>query len=154
MDIQNQIQQPACPVEWVKVNENQSRLTAWVVLLLLGCWWFFTLWWIPALLAIDFLLRAGGWVRWSFLFQISQWGIKALRISYLPTDRGPKRFAAGLGLVFSVSILLTYRSGFVNSSGVLTFVMAFCAFLEGAFSCCLGCHVYTFVRFIFSKFNR
>lgn len=154
MALKDQIQQPQCPVEWVKVNENQARFTAGLVLFLLALWWYFKFELIPAFLSIDFLLRACGWVRWSILYQLSQWGIRVFQISYLPTDRGPKRFAAGLGLIFSLFIWIAHVSGFKLSAEIATLIMAICAFLEAFFSCCLGCHVYAVLRLFSGIGNR
>jgi len=95
-----------CPVDFVSVNENKVRLTAFFVMVLGIVFLATGLWIIIAFLIADFFLRANNWGKYSLLAILSDAVIKQLHIKNKPTDRAPKRFAAGVGLVFTISILV------------------------------------------------
>lgn len=55
----------------------------------------------------------------------------------------PKRFAQGIGAVFSVTALvLAFGFGAVGAARAVTGLLAGAAFLEAAFAFCLGCKVF------------
>jgi hypothetical protein len=62
----------------------------------------------------------------------------------------PKRFAAGIGFVFSLAIGWTFLSGWTIVTWCLSGMLLVCAVLESGFSICLGCFIYTFVMHIIS----
>src|ERR1700748_3376455 len=94
-----------CPVDYVTINENKARLTAFFVLALSVTFLFIPVWIIPAFLTVDFFIRVNNWGKYSLLGILSDAVIKQVGIKNKPTDRAPKRFAAGVGLVFTVTIL-------------------------------------------------
>ena len=138
-----------CPVDFVTVNENKVRTTAFLVMALtIG--FMFTSWWpIIAFLAIDFFLRAFKWGQYSPLGFISDQLVKVLHIGVKPVDRAPKRFAAGVGLGFTVTMLVLLGIGFPITAGLLACVLIIFAFLESVLGFCAGCFVYTLGRKIF-----
>jgi len=60
-----------CPVDFVTINENQARLMAFQTLVWVIVWIFTGFVVIPACLAIDFLLRAANYGKFSLLNIIS-----------------------------------------------------------------------------------
>lgn len=132
-----------CPVDFVPMNENKARLTALFVLLL-GTIFLFTNWWVVmAFLLIDFLLRANNQGKYSLLAILSDVIINQFKIKNKPTDRAPKRFAAGVGLVFTLGILILTLLGLDTAALVVTLVLLLFAFLESFVGFCAGCYVYS-----------
>ena len=54
----------------------------------------------------------------------------------------PKRFAQGIGVVFSVSASLLWLAGAPTAARVVAGALATAAFLEAAFGFCLGCRIF------------
>ena len=133
-----------CPVDGVKVNENKVRTIAFLVLLI-GIAYVATLYWVlPLFLAIDFALRAFDYGKFSPLARLSDGIVSMLNFSVRPIDQAPKRFAAGVGMVFTAAILVLYALG-INTL-VLTSVLLIFAAQESLAGICAGCYVYTFLK--------
>jgi hypothetical protein len=139
-----------CPVDFVSINENKARLTAFFVLVLAVIFLFRPLWIIPAFLGVDFFIRVNNWGKYSLLGILSDAVIKQVGIKNKPTDRAPKRFAAGVGLVFSVAILIFLLLNLTIVSIALAVVIVVFAFLESFVGFCAGCYVYTILKRVYS----
>jgi len=139
-----------CPVDNITLNENQARGNAYQVLYITVAWIIFRNPWIIAFLILDFSLRALNLGKYSLLNRISQLVIKKMGIPYKPVDRAPKRFAAFVGLLFSIAILVFSLLDFENTSLVLAGILVVFATLEAVIGFCAGCHVYTFLN----KFSK
>jgi Domain of unknown function (DUF4395) len=135
-----------CPVDFVQVNENVTRLNAGQALLLVVLWLFTASPVIPAFLAIDFLLRAANYGRFSPLNLFSGFLVRIFSISAKPVDRAPKRFAAGVGSIFSLAILILSLIPYTLAAGVLAGVLILFASLEAFVAFCAGCYVYFFLK--------
>ena len=55
----------------------------------------------------------------------------------------PKRFAQGIGVVFSVSALVLTGLGYWTAAQVVLGLLASAAFLESALGLCLGCRAFS-----------
>ena len=142
-----------CPMDFVKVNENQARLNALQVLSLTVAW-LITGWLvIPVFLVADFFLRSFDLGKFSILNQISGWGIRYFSLPVKLVDRAPKRFAAYVGLVFSFSIAVLGGLGWQNSAIFLSGTLALCAALEAFAGFCAGCYVHTWMSKMRSRIN-
>ncbi|MES2107756.1 MAG: DUF4395 domain-containing protein [Bacteroidota bacterium] len=133
---------PDCPVEHVSVNENKTRVVALFVLLIVIAYLLTGYLYLIAFLALDFLLRVSRFGKVSPLGVLADVVISFFNISNKPTDRAPKRFAAGTGLVFSLLIIVSALLHLDLVAIILTIVLAFFAFLESAAGFCAGCYVY------------
>jgi hypothetical protein len=132
-----------CPVDFITINENKARLTAFFVLALTCVYLSTGFWLIMAFLLFDFALRVFNLGKYSLLGFISDAVIKQLKIKNKPVDRAPKRFAAMVGLVFVAAILLTCVLHLGIATTSLAGIMAIFAFLESFFAFCAGCYVYS-----------
>jgi len=139
-----------CPVEFVPINENKARVVAFFVLVLAIVFLFTNIWLIPAFLVVDFSFRVSTLGKFSLLALLADALVKQFRIANKPTDRAPKRFAAGVGLIFSAAILVSLFLHWDIVTVVLAVILAFFAFLESFLGFCAGCYVYTFLQ----KFKR
>src|SRR4051812_48118992 len=95
-----------CPVDFVQMNENKARLNALWVFVLVVFSFFYAAVPIFIFLAVDFFLRAFNFGKFSLLNWQSQNTIEQLNIPNKPIDQAPKRFAAGIGFILSVLILI------------------------------------------------
>jgi len=138
-----------CPVDFIPINENKARLTAFFVFILTIVYLLNSFWLIMAFLLVDFSLRAFNLGKYSLLGFISDAIIKQLKIKNKPVDRAPKRFAAGIGLVFSVAILIACYFQQQLIVYPLSGILLFFAFLESTFGFCAGCYVYSAGKIIF-----
>ena len=135
-----------CPVDFVSMNENKARVTAFFVLLLGGTFLITNSWVIMAFLVIDFLLRANNLGKYSLLAILSDVVIKQFNIKNKPTDRAPKRFAAGVGLLFTAGILILTLLNLTTAVLIVTSVVILFAFLEAFLGFCAGCRVYSMLN--------
>lgn len=140
-----------CPVDLVQINENKARLTALLVCMIVLVYTYTGFWVLAAFLTVDFFLRAAGKGRLSLLGRLSEVLVKVLRVAYKPTDQGPKRFAAMVGVVFAGTITMLSLAGFGVTAIVLALVLALFAFLESAIGFCAGCYAYTLYKRIFTE---
>lgn len=96
------------------------------------------------LLVIDFSLRAFTYLPSPLAIVakivVENAGLKSKRI-FAP----PKKFAALLGFVFSLTLLLLLLSGLHMAAYIIGGILLFCAVLESAFKICLGCYVYHWI---------
>ena len=132
-----------CPIDHVKVNENKVRMTALLVMLL-GIFLLFTgNSFIILFLLADFFTRAFNLQNYSPLGWVAGLLIKSFKIPHKPTDRGPKRFAAGMGFGFIALIFIAVILKLDIISMVLTIMLCVFAFLESFAAFCVGCYLYT-----------
>ena len=132
-----------CPVSPNRVDENIARLTAAIVLVLTVAGLVFRSPWVMIGLGGDFALRAFGYARYSPLRLAAQWMARAFSLAPRPTDAAPKRFAAGVGLLFSAGIAFAFFLQWYTSGFVIGIILAVCAMMESALNFCVGCYVYT-----------
>ncbi|WP_183572059.1 DUF4395 domain-containing protein [Mucilaginibacter sp. X5P1] len=141
-----------CPVDFVSINENKARLTAFFVLVLSVVYLITGFWLIIAFLLLDFTLRSFNLGKYSVLGFLSDAIIKQLKIKNKPADRAPKRFAAMVGVVFTLAILIAIFFTQTIVAVSLATVLSFFALLEAFFAFCAGCHVYSIGKTIANKF--
>lgn len=141
-----------CPISDKKINERVARVNGAFTVLLLILFGFTGQWFIPAFLAIDFLMRSGNLSRFSPVGYSSRNIIKFLSVEELLINAGPKIFAARIGLAFSAVILFASATGMDLTALAFASVLGIFSFLEAVFGICVACKIYPFVyRFLYSK---
>lgn len=141
-----------CPINNKKVYESVVKLNA-VFTVLLALTFIFTQNIIPILfLGLDFYLRTHSKSSISDLSIIknaSQFIAYHLKIESKLVDKGPKVFAARIGIVFTVLITLSVLFNAPTTAIVFASVLALFSFLEAAFGFCVACVIYPYVfRFV------
>lgn len=126
-------------------DEIKIRLTAFGVLLLIVAYWLTDSIAIPLFLTADFALRSFNLGKWSPLFRLASWVTGILKLKGKPVYMPAKRFAARIGLVFSVLITTFHLAG-GSTATVLSIVLAFFAALESLAGFCAGCYLYNFLK--------
>jgi hypothetical protein len=123
------------------VEENAVRLIAAQTVLLTSIA-LYTQWeLIMILLIVDFALRAFTTFISPMAF-VAKKVVAILKLKPKPIFAPPKKFAALLGFIFSLTIATLF---FFNAEIYAYFIGAIlivCAILESAFEVCVGCYVY------------
>jgi len=134
-----------CPISNQKINETVARLIGLFTVIFLISFVLTSNAFIIGFLLIDFLLRATNNSKFSPLAITSKSIAKQLALKQKMINAGPKVFAARIGVVFSVLILLTSIFGLETAAYTLTAIFGLCAFLEAALGLCVACEIYPFV---------
>jgi hypothetical protein len=143
-----------CPVSAQKVNENIARVVAFFTILVFITAVFFNLPLLLVALAADFYLRAFTTGKYSPLKYLARRSSDYLGLDEKPTDAAPKKFAAGIGMVFSIAIAALLFLHYSIAAYSLGTVLLICAGPESFKGFCLGCVIYTFLVLPFlSKAN-
>jgi len=136
-----------CPVSTERVDENRVRVTAFGVVILMGLFFLTGNAVFPAILVLDFYLRAFTKLPYSPLSFLAHQLVKLTGIRPLLIDKAPKVFAARVGLLLSVLITGASLLGLSLLPAVLGATLVLFAFLECGLNFCAGCWVYTYVVF-------
>jgi hypothetical protein len=134
-----------CPVSDQRANENVVRITAFWVILLTLLFIVVPNPFIPLYLAVDFYIRAFTKSRYSPLSWISAGIARSLNLTPLWIDKAPKIFAARVGFLFSLTMLVLTITGLPVAAVSAASVLVLFAFLECGLNFCAGCWVYTYI---------
>jgi hypothetical protein len=134
-----------CPVSDQRANENVVRITAFWVILLTGLFILVPNPFIPLYLAVDFYIRAFTKSRYSPLSWISAGIVRSLNLTPHWIDKAPKIFAARVGFLFSLTMLVFTITGLPVAAVSTASVLVLFAFLECGLNFCAGCWVYTYI---------
>jgi hypothetical protein len=133
-----------CPVSDRKTDENVARIAAVLTATITVAAMVANSYLILFLLAVDFALRSFTSGTGSFLKILSGHIAGMLDIrNKSHTDAAPKKFAALLGMTFSLLAGLFLVVQLPVAAVITASVLVFCALLEGIFGYCLGCLVYS-----------
>ena len=125
------------------VNEVSARLVAGGVLAMCIVTIAFGLEWATLVIAYGFVARVLTGPTLSPLGQVvTRLVTPRLGIPERPVAGPPKRFAQGMGVVFSLSALVLTGLGYWTAAEVVLGLLASAAFLESVFGLCLGCKVF------------
>ena len=125
------------------VDDVTVRLTAALVLVLAVVALAAHAWWLYAVLAVDFVLRAGWGPSWSPLARVAQKLLRP-RLATKPryTAGPPKRFAAAIGAVLTVAATVFWLAGTTIPVVLIGAVMVVFPALESLAGICVGCIVF------------
>jgi len=135
-----------CPLAGYRIDENSARIVAGLVALgtILGLYFAGSAArWIFPLLALDFATRALSRPRWSFLGRYAGWLLRSLKISPRLVDAGPKRFAARVGLIFTLALTVLAFLGLSSAVRTVGAILLLCALLESLAGFCVGCQLWS-----------
>jgi hypothetical protein len=128
------------------VNETSARLVAFGVVLMGITVLVFRQWWLLVPLAFGFLARVLAGPRFSPLGRlVTEVVTPRLRVDHRFVPGPPKRFAQGIGLVFSGGALLAWTLGAPVVSVVLIAGLVVAASLEAFAGLCLGCIMFGYL---------
>ncbi len=125
------------------VNETSARLVAAGVVLQGILYLAVQQWWVLVPLTYGFLARVLSGPRFSPLGQfVTRVVTPRIHAEHRLVPGPPKRFAQGVGLVFSGGALLSVAFGAGTLAIVLIAGLVVAATLESVFAVCLGCLVF------------
>ncbi len=125
------------------VNETSARVVAAGVVVQGVAYLVFREWWLLLPLVYGFLARVLSGPRFSPLGQfVTRVITPRLQVEHQFVAGPPKRFAQGVGLVFSGGALLATALGSTTFSAGLISALVVAATLESALAFCLGCMVF------------
>lgn len=140
-----QFKQMICPVSPERVDENRVRATAFGVVILMG-FFLMTEWWIfPAVLVVDFFIRAFTRLPFSPISWLGHLLVTLIGTKPVWIDKAPKIFAARIGFLFSLLTLAGSFLGLATFSYITAATLVIFAFLECGLNFCMGCWIYTYV---------
>ena len=134
-----------CPISPERVDENRVRVTALGVVLVMGAFFVTGLALFPAILALDFYLRAFTRLPYSPLSWLGHQFVKQMGTQPVWIDKAPKIFAARIGLVLTLLTTAAALLGWSLFAYVSAATLVVFAFLECGLNFCAGCWVYTYV---------
>jgi len=149
-----QLVQLICAVSPERLDENRVRVTALGVVLLLGVYFVSGSALVPALLTVDFFIRAFTSLSYSPLSYLAHLFVKAMGTNEILIDKAPKVFAARIGFIFisltTLGALLDLPLlALISGSTLVLF-----AFLECGLNFCMGCWVYSLVVYPLFRKNK
>lgn len=133
-----------CPVSGEKINESVARIAAFITIVITALALVFKLPLLLLVLGADFALRSFTTGAYSPVKYASK---QLFRLSWLGEkigDAAPKKFAAGIGFVFSLAIGALLFAHYYVAANLLASALLFCAALEAFAGYCVGCVIYTY----------
>lgn len=142
-----EFKQMICPVSSERVDENRVRVTALGVVLTMGAFLFTGIWILPAILVLDFFIRAFTRLKFSPLSWLGHQLVTAIGTQPIAIDKAPKIFAARIGFLLSAITLVSAFFSLNLLATVMGTTLVVFAFLECGLNFCAGCWVYTYIVF-------
>jgi len=139
------LNQLICPVSTERVDENRVRTTAFGVLVMMGLFFLTENPIFPAILAMDFYIRAFTPWQYSPLSWLAHLFVKAIGTTPAWIDKAPKIFAARVGFVLTLLTLGASLLGMTYFAMVTGAILVVFSFLECGLNFCAGCWVYTYM---------
>ena len=139
------VTQLICPVSPERVDENRVRATALGVVIMMGAYFVTGLALFPALLVVDFFIRAFTKLSYSPLSYLAHQFVKLTGPQPVLIDKAPKMFAARIGFIITSITTLGALLNFPLLAYFSGSVLVLFAFLECGLNFCMGCWLYTIV---------
>ena len=136
-------QKITCPISTERVDNNVTRIIAVIVLVLAITGVLLHNYYVYLFLTYDFTTRTFFKGNGSVLKWVGRQTVKFLSINPKPINAAPRKFAAGLGLIFSITIALLILLNHTIPYFVVGGILVVCAFMESVLGFCLGCYVYS-----------
>ncbi len=129
------------------INASVARAVAAGVVLMALATIIFDQPWITLVIAYGFIARVAAGPRLSPLaIIVTRFIVPKFGLPYRPVAGPPKRFAAAIGIVFSVTAaVLSLGFGLHGAAYIVLGGLIFAAGLESIFGYCIGCRVFGFL---------
>lgn len=134
-----------CPVSPERVDENRVRATALLVVFTMGAYFVTGSALFPALMVVDFFIRAFTRLKYSPLSFVAHHFVQVIGTQEVLIDKAPKVFAARIGFILTSITTLGALLHFPLLAYISGSVLVLFAFLECGLNFCMGCWLYTYV---------
>jgi len=148
------VKQLICPVSPERVDENRVRATALGVVITMGAYFVTGNALFPAMLVVDFFVRAFTKLSYSPLSYLAHLFVKLAGTKPVLIDKAPKMFAARIGMVLTVITTLGSLMHWPLLAYISGSVLVLFAFLECGLNFCMGCWLYTYVVYPLARKDR
>ncbi|TNF45488.1 MAG: DUF4395 domain-containing protein [Bacteroidetes bacterium] len=145
------MKQLICPISNEYVNESVTRINALLAFLLMAAGLLFNTVGFVIFLATDFFIRAFTQAKYSPISYLSNLLVNALQLDKKNIDKAPKVFAARIGFLMSLAIVVLLLLNLNTAAIAVGGILLFFASLEFALAICVGCIVYTYLVLPFYK---
>lgn len=145
------MKQLVCPISTERINEKITRISAFIGILLIISGFVFNSTLLFIILLVDYFIRAFTKIKFSPISYASRSIANALNLKEKIIGKASKIFAARLGFVIVLAILLLFIFNQQVAALIFAGVYVFFAMLEFALAVCIGCILYTYVVFPFYK---
>ncbi|MBU0473556.1 MAG: DUF4395 domain-containing protein [Bacteroidetes bacterium] len=135
-----------CPISFKQVDEKAARINALLSAISVALFIVTSYKLLIAFLAIDFFIRGFIDPLYSFYTGLSKSLLRITNNKPKLIDGSPKIFAAKLGFIMSSLILVFAVLNFQAISIILSTMLILFASLEGIFSYCVGCKIYSYIE--------
>lgn len=140
-----QFKQMICPISAERIDENRVRVTALGVIFTMGGYFLTGNTIFPALLVVDFFIRAFTKLTYSPLSWLAQLFVKSFGTRPVWIPKAPKVFAARIGFLLTFIITVAALLELPFLAYVVSTTLVLFAFLECGLNFCAGCWIYTYV---------
>jgi len=134
----------SCPIVYKNVDKNIVRINAIVIFsFLMG----FITTFNPLFLVLivsDFIIRVFFGLKYSPICFTIKNGLNISGVKPHLINAGPKIFAARLGLVLSIIIIVSFLTGYSTFSLIVSIILSIAVGLEAFFNYCLACEIYPY----------
>ena len=142
----------SCPLNFEKVDSSASRLSSFIVALLVVSYLFTSVEYILYFLVLDFLIKLFLDKQYSLISITALYIRKLFKIEEKFADGGAKRLAGIFGLLFTSLLVGTHFLGLESFIFIIAGIFLFCSLLDVFFNFCLGCQIYHIVKKIYPSF--
>ena len=142
----------SCPLNFVQVDSNASRLSSLMVAALVILYLTTSIEYILYFLILDFSLKLFVNKNHSLISIIAHSLRKLLKMQEKFTDGGAKRLAGIFGLIFVSMLLLTDFLGLSSLTYIVAGIFLSCSLLDVFINYCLGCQIYYIVKKLYPSF--
>jgi len=140
-----------CPVSEQSVNKVAIRTQALVTVSILILILFTQNIYLGLFLLLDFLVRAINLQQLSLTGHAARLITRLLPFKRRLENAGPKQFAARIGFIFSLAIIIALYTGNMSPALLMAGLLMLFSFLEGAFGICVACIIYPhFYRLLYN----
>jgi len=147
----NKLKQLVCPISNEHISERVTRINALLTTLLVVAGFVFNSPFFVVFLMSDFFIRAFTKLKYSPLSYFSYQMVNAFQLDKKVIDKAPKVFAARLGFLMTLTIIILFISGLNVAAVAVAGILLFFASLEFALGLCMGCIMYTYLVLPFYK---
>jgi len=143
-----------CPLNFIRVDDNISRINAFLVSSLVIFYLYIPLVYIVLFLVFDFSIKLFFQEITSPLSFVSKRVKQIFHMKDAFVDGGAKRLAGFFGLFFMVLLLGTHFLHSWTVSFVIALLYLSCSSLDILFRFCIGCKIYFIIKKIYPNFMK
>lgn len=143
------VKEIVCPVSRVYVDSNVSRLTSFIVVILLGIFIVTSISYFLVIAVLDYFIRVFIKPSYSLLRWVAMIMAKAMKMNKKEINEAPKIFASRLGFLCTLASVTFFCLGMSTTSMVIAFILFILTFMDSVFNFCVGCLIYHTIVFPF-----